>query len=93
MAAAPITVRLVPNSLHRAGNEEQRQRDAERLHRGIVADHIRADAARLHDQRQQREHQSQREAENRDGGDGRNEIDETLAVHDGSGRFCHTSAL
>ena len=72
---------LRPEASDEPRHDEAGKQDAERRHRRVVADHLRRDAFPLHEQRQQREHQSEREAEHDDRGDRRGKIDEALTKH------------
>ncbi len=73
--------RLGAEAADQGRNGEHGNDDAERLHGGVVADDVSAGAARLHDQRQEREHQTEGETEDGDGGDGGDKIDDALPIH------------
>ena len=51
------------------------------MHGGVVADDVRRHALALHDEGEQREHQPEGEAEDGDGGDRRQQVDDALPIH------------
>ncbi len=61
--------------------DEAAEENPQGLHGVVVADHLGRHAVALHDEREQREHQPEREAEYADRSDGGEQIDPALPIH------------